>query len=118
MDQVSLDVAPIDVVESFEYHIKVRIWPHCEVIALLKPYRERNLNQNMGLQVTPTTGHSDRFIEGARILVQLVQAGYDGYLYVAYYTVEGPVVHLSRSEERRVGTAVVSTFRFRWSPVP
>src|SRR3546814_13450499 len=94
MDQVSLDVAPIDVVESFEYHIKVRIWPHCEVIALLKHYRERNLNQNMGLQVTPTTGHSDRFIEGARIIVQLVQAGYDGYLYVDYYTAEGQAVHL------------------------
>src|SRR3546814_14341494 len=77
-----------------QYDIKVRIWPHCEVIALLKPYRERNLNQNMGLQVTPTTGHSDRFIEGERIIVQLVQAGYDGYLYVDYYTVEGHVVHL------------------------
>src|SRR3546814_9912570 len=48
----------------------------------------------MGLQVTPTTGHSDRFIEGERIIVQLVQAGYDGYLYVDYYTVEGRVVHL------------------------
>src|SRR3546814_13022442 len=48
----------------------------------------------MGLQVTPTTGHSDRFIEGERIIVQLVQAGYDGYLYVDYYTVEGQVVHL------------------------
>src|SRR3546814_9872411 len=48
----------------------------------------------MGLQVTPTTGHSDRFIEGERIVVQLVQAGYDGYLYGDYYTVEGEVVHL------------------------
>src|SRR3546814_12436292 len=48
----------------------------------------------MGLQVTPTTGHSDRFIEGERIIVQLVQAGYDGYLYVDYYTVEGQLVHL------------------------
>src|SRR3546814_5440218 len=29
-----------------------------------------------------------------RSIVQLVQAGYDGYLYVDYYTVEGQVVHL------------------------
>ncbi|HEY9541570.1 MAG TPA: DotU family type IV/VI secretion system protein [Luteimonas sp.] len=94
IEQVRRDVAAIDGVESGQYDIKVRIWPHCEVIALLKPYRERNLNQNMGLQVTPTTGHSDRFIEGERIIVQLVQAGYDGYLYVDYYTVEGQVVHL------------------------
>src|SRR3546814_2119101 len=68
IEQVRRDVAAIDGVESGEYDIKVRIWPHCEVIALLKPYRERNLNQNMGLQVTPTTGHSDRFIEGERII--------------------------------------------------
>src|SRR3546814_4684618 len=74
LEQVRRDVAAIDGVESGQYDIKVRIWPHCEVIALLKPYRERNLNQNMGLQVTPTTGHSDRFIEGERIIVQLVRS--------------------------------------------
>src|SRR3546814_16754930 len=72
IEQVRRDVAAIDGVESGQYDIKVRIWPHCEVIALLKPYRERNLNQNMGLQVTPPTGHSDRFIEGERIIGQPV----------------------------------------------
>lgn len=94
IEQVRRDIAAIDGVESGQYDIRVRIWPHCEVIALLKPYSERNINQNMGLQVTPTTGHSDRFIEGERIIVKLQQANYDGYLYVDYYTVEGQVAHL------------------------
>lgn len=94
IEQVRRDIAAIDGVERSQVDVKVRIWPHCEVIALLNPYRERNLNQRMGLQVTPTTGHSDRFINGERITVQLQQANYDGYLYVDYYTVEGQVAHL------------------------
>lgn len=94
VERVRRDISALDGVASPGFEVKVRIWPHCEAIALLKPYRERNLSQRMGLQVTPTTGHSDRFIEGERIIVQLANANYDGYLYVDYYTVEGQVVHL------------------------
>ena len=94
IEQVRRDIDAIDGVKASRFDVKVRIWPHCEVIALLNPLRERNLDQRMGLQVTPTTGHSDRFIEGERITVQLQQADYDGYLYVDYYTVEGQVAHL------------------------
>lgn len=93
-EQVRRDIDAIDGVNTGRYDIKVRIWPHCEVIALLKPYHERNLNQRMGLQVTPNSGHSDRFIEGEQIIVKLQQANYDGYLYVDYYSVEGQVIHL------------------------
>lgn len=94
IDQVRRGIGAIDGVKSGSYDVKVRIWPHCEVIALLKPYRERNLNERMGLQVTPSSGHSDRFIQDERIIVKLQQANYDGYLYVDYYTVEGQVAHL------------------------
>src|SRR3546814_14363965 len=53
IEQVRRDVAAIDGVESGEYAIKVRIWPHVAVIALLKPYRERTLNHNIATHVTP-----------------------------------------------------------------
>lgn len=94
VERVRRDIAAVSGIGSTTFDLKVRIWPHCEVIALLKPYRERNLSQRRGLQVAPTTGHSDRFIEGERIIVQLSNADRDGYLYVDYYTVEGQVIHL------------------------
>lgn len=94
IEQVRRDVRAIDGVKDSSFDVKVRIWPHCEVIALLNPYRERNLDERMGLQVKPTTGHSDRFFNGERIIVELQQANYDGYLYVDYYSVEGQVAHL------------------------
>jgi len=92
--RVQTDVAAIKGVKTPSFDVQVRIWPHCEVAALLKPYRARNLDRRHGLQVTPTTGHSDRFTEGERVTVKLVQADYDGYLYVDYYTVDGSVIHL------------------------
>ena len=92
--RVQADIAGIKGVKSPTFDVKVRIWPHCEVVSLLKPYRARNLDRRHGLQVTPTTGHSDRFTEGERVTVKLGQADYDGYLYVDYYTVDGSVIHL------------------------
>ncbi|HST45614.1 MAG TPA: DotU family type IV/VI secretion system protein [Luteimonas sp.] len=74
--------------------VALRIWPHCEVVALLKPHAARNRDGNHGLAVAPVAGHSDRFIENERVIVDLVQADYDGYLYVDYYTVGGDVAHL------------------------
>lgn len=94
IERIRRDVQAVPGVQSAEFDLAVRIWPHCEAIALLKPYHERNLHQRMGLEVTPTTGHSDRFVEGERIIVKLANADYDGYLYVDYWSVEGGVLHL------------------------
>lgn len=94
VERIRRDVPALPGVASAEFDLRLRIWPHCEAIALLKPYRERNLNQRMGLEVTPTTGHSDRFIENEPIVVKTINADYDGYLYVDYWSVEGGVLHL------------------------
>ena len=92
--RVQTDIAAIKGVRAPTFDVKVRIWPHCEVVEVLKPYHARNVERRHGLQVTPTTGHSDRFMEGERVTVKLAQADYDGYLYVDYYTVDGSVIHL------------------------
>ncbi|RMX04239.1 DUF4384 domain-containing protein [Corticibacter populi] len=92
--RVQQDVQAIDGVRRLATEIGTRIWPHCEVVALLGPYQQRSIEQRNGLQVTPTTGHSDRFSEGERVVVKLIQAHTDGYLYVDYYTVDGSVIHL------------------------
>jgi hypothetical protein len=74
--------------------VKVRIWPYCEVVAILKPYKQRNDESKLGLGIFPTAGHDDRFVEGERVIVELRQPAYDGYLYVDYYVIDGTVVHM------------------------
>lgn len=76
------------------YQVKVLIWPHCEVVKMLSAYRQRNLDRRDGLAVTPTTGHNDRFVKDEQVIVKLIQANHDSYLFVDYYTVEGEVFHL------------------------
>lgn len=63
-------------------------------IKLLAPYKARNDDSDYGLTVTPGTGHSNRFLEGERVVVKLQQANYDGYLYVDYFSVDGNVAHI------------------------
>lgn len=87
-------IAGIRGVRDPSVDVGLRIWPHCEVVAVLKPFRERNLDRRYGLEVTPTTGHSDRFIEGERVIVKLINSNYDGYIYVDYYSVDGGVAHI------------------------
>jgi type IV/VI secretion system ImpK/VasF family protein len=94
LERLRHDVAAIQGVKTPSYQVKVLIWPHCEVVKMLAPYRQRNLDRHDGLAVTPTTGHSDRFVKDEQVIVKLIQANHDGYLYVDYYTVEGEVFHL------------------------
>ncbi|MEO8777042.1 MAG: DotU family type IV/VI secretion system protein [Rhodanobacter sp.] len=94
LERLRNDVGAIKGVTSSSYQVKLLIWPHCEVVKLLTPYRQRNLDRHDGLAVTPTTGHSDRFVKDEKMIVRLTQANHDGYLYVDYYTVEGEVIHL------------------------
>jgi type IV/VI secretion system ImpK/VasF family protein len=81
-------------VKEAKANVQLRIWPHCEVVKLLEPYKARNADAGFGLAITPSTGHSDRFIEGENVIVKLRQAGYEGYLYVDYFTVNGDVAHI------------------------
>ncbi|HEY0197042.1 MAG TPA: DotU family type IV/VI secretion system protein [Rhodanobacter sp.] len=94
LERLRGDIAGIKGVKTPSYQVKVLIWPHCEVEKMLMPYRQRNLDRHDGLAVTPTTGHSDRFVKDEKMIVKLTQANHDGYLYVDYYTVEGEVLHL------------------------
>ncbi|WP_266158733.1 DotU family type IV/VI secretion system protein [Dyella silvatica] len=94
LERLHTDVAAIPGVKTPSYQVKVLIWPHCEVVKLLTPYRQRNLDRHDGLAVTPTTGHTDRFVKDEQVIVKLIQANHEGYLYVDYYTVEGQVFHL------------------------
>lgn len=94
MAAVKQQLAGIEGVKSVDAQLQLRIWPHCEVVKLLEPYKARNDDSGQHLAITPSTGHSDRFIEGENVIVKLQQPNYDGYLYVDYYTVNGGVAHI------------------------
>ena len=81
-------------VKSVDANVQLRIWPHCEVVQVLAQYKARNEDANHGLTVTPSTGHSDRFIEGEKVTIKVTQPDYDGYLYVDYYFVDGNMAHI------------------------
>lgn len=92
--RLSQEIQALEGVKQATFDLAVHIWPHCEAVALLKPWRERNQADHRGLSVTPRAGHAAMFSEGERVIVKLHQANYDGYLYVDYYTVDGQVIHL------------------------
>ncbi len=84
----------IEGVKSVDTSLQLRIWPHCEVVKVLEPYKARNDDNGYGLTVTPSTGHSDRFIEGEKVTIKVTQPNYEGYLYVDYYFVDGNMAHI------------------------
>ncbi len=92
--RVRAEVEKIPGLKGVNDDVKVRIWPYCEAVEILKPYKARNDDRKLGLGINPTSGHDDRFVEGEEVIVQLTQPNYDGYLYVDYYVIDGTVVHM------------------------
>jgi type IV/VI secretion system ImpK/VasF family protein len=110
MERLRNDIGAIHGVKTTSYQVKILIWPHCEVVKMLSSYRQRNVDRHNGLAVTPTTGHSDRFIKDESVIVKLTQANHDGYLFVDYYTVEGEVIHLfPNSREPHSGQVIAAS---------
>ena len=112
-------VEGVEGVKSSEVNVQLRIWPHCEVVQILAQYKARNDDGGYGLHITPSTGHSDRFIEGENIVVKLQQANYNGYVYVDYYTVNGGVAHIyPNAGEPDSGRVIQSGEQFEVGALP
>jgi type IV/VI secretion system ImpK/VasF family protein len=109
----------VEGVKSSTVNVQLRIWPHCEVVKILAQYKARNADNGYGLAITPSTGHSDRFIENENVIVKLQQANYDGYIYVDYYTVNGAVAHMYPNDgEPDSGRLIQSAERFEVGATP
>jgi len=116
---VKQQISGIEGVKSSTVDLQLRIWPHCEVVKLLEPYKARNGDSGYGLSITPSTGHSDRFIEGEKVIAKLQQADYDGYVYVDYFTVTGQVAHMyPNAGEPDSGRLIRSSEQFEVGATP
>lgn len=73
--------------------VEVRIWPYCEVVEILFPYKQVNAEQGYGLHIEPS-GQSEQFKEGEKLVLDLIAPSFDAYLYVDYYRLDGTVAHM------------------------
>lgn len=95
MARVESEVRSLPGVTAASFDLKLRVWPHCEVVAILKPYQARNHDKRHGLQVAASSARDGRLREGDLVLIQAGHADHDGYLRVDYYTADGAVMHLN-----------------------
>jgi type IV/VI secretion system ImpK/VasF family protein len=97
IERVQREVRAVPGVEAASFALRLRIWPHCEVVAILKPYQARNQGLRQPLRVSVPTAQDGRLREGDTVRVQVAQAEQEGYLRVDYYTADGAVMHLDAS---------------------
>lgn len=79
------------------FDLQLRVWPYCEIVAILKPYQARNRSRADGLTVTAPSARQGRLREGdmVRIEVTMPQAYGNSHLWLDYYTANGAVMHLN-----------------------
>lgn len=94
MARVEREVRAMPGVGAASFALKLRIWPHCEVVAILKPYQARNQEKRYQLKVAALTAREGRLREGDTVVVRVTNADHEGYLRVDYYTADGAVMHL------------------------
>ncbi|MEJ7688734.1 MAG: type IV / vi secretion system, dotu, partial [Variovorax sp.] len=94
-------------VTAASFDIQLRVWPHCEVLAILKPYQARNHEGRHGLRIAAATAQNGRLREGDGVRVQVTNGDQAGHLRVDYYTADGAVMHLSAKGARlRAGETI------------
>ncbi|MDP9931435.1 DotU family type IV/VI secretion system protein [Variovorax paradoxus] len=98
LKRVEHDVAAMPGVKSPEFDLELRLWPHCEVFAILKPYQLRNRDKDFGLDVEAPAAKDGQLREGDTVSVQVAAPNHDSYLWVDYYTVDGSVMHLNAGQ--------------------
>lgn len=96
--RVEREVAAMPGVKSPQFDIGLRVWPHCEVFSILKPYQVRNVEKAYGLDVEAPSARDGKLREGDNVRVQVVAPRHDSYIWVDYYTVDGSVMHLNAGQ--------------------
>ncbi|RIX73862.1 DotU family type IV/VI secretion system protein [Acidovorax cavernicola] len=96
--KVAGDVAGIPGVQAPHFDIGLRVWPHCEVFAILKPSQARNRQKGYGLAVSAPSAREGRLREGDAVRVQVVAPRHESYIWVDYYTADGAVMHLNTGQ--------------------
>ncbi len=95
LQRVEREVTAMPGVKAPQFDLGLRVWPHCEVFSILKPYQARNTDKSYGLDVQAPSARDGKLREGDAVRVQVVAPRHDSYIWVDYYTVDGSVMHLN-----------------------
>jgi type IV/VI secretion system ImpK/VasF family protein len=98
LPRVEREVSAMPGVKAPRFDIGLRVWPHCEVFAILKPYQARNTEKGYGLDIAAPSARDDKLREGDNVRVQVVAPRHDSYIWVDYYTADGSVMHLNAGQ--------------------
>jgi type IV/VI secretion system ImpK/VasF family protein len=99
--RVQREVRALPGVTETSFDLRLRVWPHCEVVEILKPYQARNRELGHGLKVEAASARKGQLREGDPVLFRVTGPNYDGYLWVDYYTADGAVMHLKAGRGRQ-----------------
>lgn len=97
--RIERDVRALPGMSSATFDLRLRVWPHCEVVAILKPYQTRNREKTFDLKVTAPSAHDGQLREGDPVRIEITAPHYEGNVRVDYYTADGSVQHLSGAGE-------------------
>jgi len=94
MVRIKQDILGLPGVRVADFDLQLRVWPHCEVVALLQPYRQRNREAGTPMRLTVPSAREGRLREGDTVVVQVERARDTDAIQVDCYLVNGAVMHL------------------------
>jgi hypothetical protein len=85
-------VGKIDGIKKLVFDVGLRIWPYCEVVALLQPVVKRTPAPAPSLELVPPGPEAHI---GDALVINTRAPSFDGYFYIDYFVdAEGDVIHL------------------------
>ncbi len=99
LDKLRREIAGLRGVGRLNFDVALRVWPYCEVAALLDPIVRGDTGSPPGLALA--SGGSEAFI-GERLALDARMPDFDGYVYLDYFDAEGEVLHLLPNERERL----------------
>ena len=93
-----------DGVSNLKLNVRQVNKDYCPVISALAPYW-RNNQEAGGATSIHTKGNNEQLIEGDSLIMNITTPGYDSYVNIDYYVLDGSVVHLVPSPRAKANQA-------------
>ena len=97
--QIRQAVGSIDGIAKLEFAVTLRIWPYCQVTAMLHNVIAHPPRVAASLALVPTSGVAHL---GEPLVLDVRAPSIDSYLYVDYFDGEGEVLHLFPNSQDRL----------------